>query len=179
MTSLAESLRLKVEAISEAPRSRNASRKAMSSITKVLNLASHATIIAVKPWPPEVEVRDGVAGAGHGDVACQAADGTGDGHGADEHPAGLDAGVASGSLALAENRNLIALLGEAQVQIHADGKDHYQEHIEADIQPEELREPAGLGLLVDDAHGVGAEGILPQRHAVGRDLNGHIVHSSG
>src|SRR5699024_3730748 len=50
---------------------------------------------------------DGVAGAGHGNEARQAADGAGDAHGPQVHPAELDAGVAGGVGALSHHGDLI------------------------------------------------------------------------
>ena len=56
MTLEAKSLSLNWEAIWMAPFSRKTRRKEMTTMTKVLNLASQATMMAVKPRPPAVEV---------------------------------------------------------------------------------------------------------------------------
>ena len=42
--------------ISLAPRSRNTSRKLVKIMPRGLNLASHETMTAVKPWPPAMVV---------------------------------------------------------------------------------------------------------------------------
>lgn len=52
----AYSLRLNWEAISEAPRSKKTIKKEIKIMTKALNLASHATMMAVKPLPLAVAV---------------------------------------------------------------------------------------------------------------------------
>ena len=49
-------LRSKAVAICPAPHSRKTMRKVVSTIIAGLNLASHETIIAVKPIPPAEEV---------------------------------------------------------------------------------------------------------------------------
>ena len=68
------------------------------------------------------------------------------------------------------------MLGVFQVDVHSDGQRHDQNDVQAVSLPENLREPAGLGLLIDDAHRVGADWVFPKRHAIAGDLNGHIVH---
>ena len=56
-------------------------------MTKGLNLASHATMMAVKPTAAGHAGGEGVVGAGHDEEAHQAADGAGEEHGADDDPA--------------------------------------------------------------------------------------------
>ena len=49
--------------------------------------------MAVNPLPPAVLVEMGVAGAADYDEACNAADGAGQGHGADNYLLHIDSGV--------------------------------------------------------------------------------------
>ena len=48
--------RLNSEAIATAPFCKNTSKAEIKTIVSVLNFASHATIIAMKPRPPAVAV---------------------------------------------------------------------------------------------------------------------------
>ena len=120
-----------------------------------------------------------MAGAGHGDEACQTADGAGDSHGADGDLLHVDAGVPGGVLTVAHHGDLISLLGIFQVQEHPHRQQQHQDNIQAVFLAEQLREPAVLGPLVDDAHGIGAHGIFPQGHKVAGELDGHVVHHQG
>ena len=118
-------------------------------------------MMAVKPLAAGGVGGDGVAGAGDGDEAAEAADGAGDQHGAQVDLGHVDAGVAGGVVALPGHGDLIALLGVLEVGVHAHHQDDGQQHVQAVGLAEQLREPAGPGVLVDDAHGVGAHRVLP------------------
>ena len=120
-----------------------------------------------------------MAGTGHGDEARKTADGAGDGHGADSDLLHVDAGIPGGVLGVAHHGDLIALFGVLQIQEHADGQRQYDDDVQCVSLAEQSREPAALGLLVDLAHSVGAEGVFPEGHAVAGQLDGHIVHHQG
>ena len=73
----------------------------------------------------------------------------GNGHGADDDPLDVDAGVVGGVFAFAYHGDLIALLGVVHVQVHQ----HHQHHHDDDGQQVAVAadggQPAGLGLVVD------------------------------
>ena len=77
MISDAFSFKLNWDAICPAPFCMNTRKKDTRIITKVLNLLSQETIMAVKPLPPAVLGRNRMACAAYNDKACNTADSTG------------------------------------------------------------------------------------------------------
>ena len=88
-----------------------------------LNFASHETMTAVKPRPPAmvVEIVWSVPAAGHELHARDAAQRAGQQHRAHDDLADLDADVAGGALALADDGDLIAVLAVLEVDMHEHG----------------------------------------------------------
>ena len=108
--------------------------------------------------------------------ARQTADAAGEQHGADDDLVHLDAHVPRGALGLADDGDLIAVLGVVQIDVHR----HAQHRDDEDVQQVALsaddRQPAQLGLLVDDADLARALGGLPHHAEEGDQLGGDVVH---
>ena len=120
-----------------------------------------------------------MVGAAYQQKSCQTADGTGQEHGADDDLLHLDANVAGGTLTLAHNGDLIAVLGVVQVDIHGDGEQCHHKNIQQVLVATDLGQPAGHGALVNHADLAGALGHLPHDDEEGDQLSGHIVHHQG
>ena len=118
---------------------------------------------------------NGVAHAAGQQIARQTADAAGNGHGADDDPLDVDTGVVGGVFAFAYHGDLIALLGVVHVQVHQ----HHQHHHDDDGQQVAVAadggQPAGLGLVVDQAHVIGTLGGLPVDDGEGYQLHGDVV----
>ncbi|MPM33272.1 hypothetical protein SDC9_79842 [bioreactor metagenome] len=71
------------------------------------------------------------------------------------------------------------MLGVAQIDINENGQRHDNQHVEQVLLTQQRGKPARLGVLIDNAHGIGAKGVFPLGHAIGGQLNGHIVHHQG
>ena len=100
----------------------------------------------------------------------------GENHCADDDLVNLDADVARGAFTLADNGDLIAVLGVIQIEIHQNRDERDNEDIQKIFIASDLRKPADLGGLVDDADLAGALGILPNDDEIGYELHGDIVH---
>ena len=119
---------------------------------------------------------DGVARATDEHEARQAAETAGDRHGAYDDVFDVDARVARGVHAGAHVGNFIAVLGIAQVDVDERRDRHDQHQVPAVGEAEQLGQPAGLVLRIDQAHAVGARGVFPEDDAEGHDLRGDVVH---
>ena len=75
----------------------------------------------------------------------------GEDHGADDDLVHLDTDVARGAFTLADNGDLIAVLGVIQIEIHQNRDERDNEDIQKIFIASDLRKPADLGGLVDDA----------------------------
>ena len=117
-----------------------------------------------------------MAGAADYDEACNAADGAGQGHGADDYLLHIDSGVPGRVFALSHYRNLISLLAVLQVDEDGQGQRQHDYQVPAVLQAEQLWKPSPLCGGVDGSHRVGSLWILPENDAVCDDLHGHIVH---
>ena len=100
----------------------------------------------------------------------------GENHCADDDLVYLDADIAGGSLAFTDNGDLIAMLGVVQIEIHQNRDERDNEDIQKVFIASDLRKPADLGGLVDDADLAGALGIFPNDNEIGYELHGDIVH---
>ena len=112
-------------------------------------------------------------------IARQAADAAGDGHGADDDAADVDTGVMRGVFALAHHGDLIALLGELHIDIQAHHKRQHNEDGQEIAVGADGRQPALLALAVDEAHVVGAAGVFPEHDGEGDKLHGDVVEHEG
>ena len=121
----------------------------------------------------------GVVGAADQQQARQAAERAGEQHRADDDAVDLDADVARGALALADDGDLIAVLGVVEVNVHPDAYQRYDQHVQQVFLPADGREPADLGVLVDDADLAGALRRFPYNAEIGDQLGGDIVHHQG
>ena len=119
----------------------------------------------------------------HGQEAGKAADRAGNGHSAHIDAVYADACITGSVLRVADDGDLIALLGVAQIGPHGGAQNQNNENspevVAVVALAEQVADPAGLGVAVDNADGVGAEGVLPFRHAVGGEADGDIVHHQG
>ena len=120
---------------------------------------------------------DGLILAGHDQEAAQAADRAGDQHRAHRNAADVDARIPRGVLALADNADLIALLGEAQIGVHDEGQHNDHNDVDGVALAHNDGEPAGLGRLVQRA-----EARRLAAHDVGHAGNNgrsNVVHHQG
>ena len=93
----------------------------------------------------------GVVGAGGQQQADQAAQGAGQGHGPDDDPVHLDAGIAGGAAAFAHHGDLIAVLAVVQIDVHQARENGHHQNGQQVLLVADGGQPAGLGVLVDDA----------------------------
>ena len=93
----------------------------------------------------------GVVGAGGQQQTDQAAQCAGQGHGPDNDPVHLDTGIAGGAAALAHHGDLIALLAVVQINVHQTRHHGYHQNGQQILLVADGGQPAGLGVLVDDA----------------------------
>ena len=100
----------------------------------------------------------------------------GEDHGADDDLVYLDADIAGGSLAFTDNGDLIAVLGVIQIEIHQNRDNSDDENIQKIFIASDLREPADLRGLVDDADLAGALGVFPDDDEISHKLRGNVVH---
>ena len=106
--------------------------------------------------------------------ARQAAQCTREDHGADNHLADVNARVARGVFALADDGNFIALFGIAQIAIHDDCQRDDDDQIDGITLTHDLREPAGLGFHVQLAQAGSL--TAPDVDAAGDNLNCDVIH---
>ena len=83
-----------------------------------------------------------MAGAADYDEACNAADGAGQGHGADNYLLHIDSGVPGRVLALSHYRNLISLLAVLHVDEDGQGQRQHDYQVPAVLQAEQLWKPS-------------------------------------
>ena len=84
------------------------------------------------------------AGAADYDEACNAADGAGQGHGADNYLLHIDSGVPGRVLALSHNRDLISLLAVLQINKDSQGQRQHDHQIPAVFQTEKFWKPSSF-----------------------------------
>ena len=92
-----------------------------------LNLAIQDTMTAVKPRPPTMVVVMRVVRTGGEQQADEAADRAGEDHGAHDDALDLDARIARGALAFADNGDLIAVLAVIEIDIHNAREDRHKQ----------------------------------------------------
>ena len=122
---------------------------------------------------------DGMVGAAHEQKPREAAQAAGNHHGAHDDLAHVDAHIPGGALTFAHHGNLVALLGALQVEIHHEGQRGYDQNVQQVLVGADLRQPAGLGVLIDDADFARALGHFPEDDEIGNQLSRHIVHHQG
>ncbi|MPM87754.1 hypothetical protein SDC9_134854 [bioreactor metagenome] len=68
------------------------------------------------------------------------------------------------------------MFAESQVEIHRDGQNGNDNHIQRIHLSKDRWEPSHFRRLIDDANRVGAKRVFPKSNEVTRQLNGDIVH---
>jgi len=109
----------------------------------------------------------------------KAADSTGERHSAHDDLLDLDADVARGALALADDAYLIAVFGVVEVHVHRDRHHSSDDYAQQVLVTAELRKPAKLGSLIDDADLPRALGDFPHDDEIRDELGRDIVHHQG
>lgn len=99
----------KSDTICVAPWSKKMMSDVMTIMVIVLNLASHAMIMAVKPRPPAVLVEMVWSTPGNADKTGNTAIAARNEHGAQDNVADVDTGIARCVFRFADYRDLIAL----------------------------------------------------------------------
>jgi len=123
---------------------------------------------------------------GDGEEAREAADRAGQGHRADVGVVDADARVARGVLGVADDGDLIAVLGVAQIDVHEGRQNEDDQHGPAVVLVvalgEQVADPADVldgAAVVDGADGVGSRRVLPHGHTERGELDGDVVHHQG
>ena len=117
-----------------------------------------------------------MVGAADEQQSAKAAYRAGEDHGADDDLVHLDTDVARGAFTLADNGDLVAVLGVIQIEIHQNRDNSDDENIQKIFVAADLREPADLRGLVDDADLAGALGVFPDDDEIGHKLRCNVVH---
>ena len=102
----------------------------------------------------------------NGNEACDTADCARKADGADGNLVHIYRRIPCGALARADNGYLIAVLCSLEVEIHEDDHYHYDYHIKQILPAEYSREPADIGIGIDDIDAVGALGVFPERNEI-------------
>lgn len=142
-------------------------------MVNVLNLASQATIIAVKPVAARRAGRNRLIASADNKEAGQTTEGTGENHGADDDLSNVDTRVARGVFAFADDGDFIALLGITQIAVHSNGQHDDDNQVNGITLTHDLREPACLALHVQFAQAGSL--TAPDIDTAGDELNGNVV----
>ena len=106
----------------------------------------------------------------------QTADRAGEHHRADDHALDLDAGVARGALAFADDGDFIAVLAVVEVDVHENGHDRNDQNGQQILLAADDGEPACFTVLVDDADLARALRHFPDDDEECSELGCDVVH---